>query len=182
MASENSVSIPSGNGMWHVRRQSITWTMADVLSVGPLELQRNLNQNERILIQDNAFENTLIKMSPIMSQCVKFWWNRSYKIPVRWPNPWQSLNCHPSRSWLDSSGYSFRLRSITDPDKGCSIGDRKVKCDEWGHVITGKRFRASYSVEYYNSVFENMTVWCFNVFQMLLCAPMSIYLPESTMP
>ena len=181
MASVNSVSIASGNGVWHVRRQSITWSMADVLSVGPLELWIIIRD---FFILDNAFENTLIKMSHIvlMYQCVRFWWNKSYKIPVRWPNPWQSLNCHPSRSWIDSSGYSFRLRSITDPDKRCSIGDRKVKCDEWGHMITGKRFRASHFVEYYNSVFENMTAWCFNVFQMTLCAPMSIYLPESTMP
>ena len=49
------VSISSGNGVSPVRRQSMTWTKADLVSIG-LQFQWNSNQNSIIFIQENAFE------------------------------------------------------------------------------------------------------------------------------
>ena len=59
-----------GLGNVHVRRQAITWTNTDLLSIGPLKT--NLNKNKIIYIPENAHENVVCKMAAILSrpQCV----------------------------------------------------------------------------------------------------------------
>ena len=57
----NWVNIDSGNGLAPVRRQAITWTNADLLSIGPL----GTNFSE-ILIEIHIFsvKKMRLKMSP----------------------------------------------------------------------------------------------------------------------
>ena len=66
----------SNNGLLPVRRQAIIWTNAGLLLVGPLgkKTQWNLNQN-KIFIQENAFENVGCKMATTLSrpQYVETW-------------------------------------------------------------------------------------------------------------
>ena len=52
-------SIGSDNGLSPGRRQSIIWTNAGILLIGPsrTKLQWNFNQNSCIFVQENAFEN-----------------------------------------------------------------------------------------------------------------------------
>ena len=49
------------------RRQAIIWTNACLLSIGPLELQWNLNQNAIIFTGENEFEivHVVYKTEPI---------------------------------------------------------------------------------------------------------------------
>ena len=63
----NQFSIGSGNGLSLLQRQAITWTNADLLSIGPLETNFNeiLSQGSIIFIQENAFENVVCKMAAI---------------------------------------------------------------------------------------------------------------------
>ena len=58
-ASANWVSIGPGNGLSPVRRQAITWTNADLLSIGLLgtNFSEIRNGNTKIFIHENAFEN-----------------------------------------------------------------------------------------------------------------------------
>ena len=66
--------IASDNGLLPVRRQAIIWTNAGLLLIKTLgdKFLWNLNQNTRISIDKNAFENVICKMSAIFcwSQCV----------------------------------------------------------------------------------------------------------------
>ena len=55
-------------------RQSIVWTNAGILLIGPLgSLQWNLNRNSSIFFNENVFENVVWKIAAILSlpQCVK---------------------------------------------------------------------------------------------------------------
>ena len=68
--------IGSDNGLSPGRRQSIIWTNAVILSIGPLgkiKLQWNLNRKLNIFIQEKAFENVVCEIAAIFSrhQCVK---------------------------------------------------------------------------------------------------------------
>ena len=62
--------ISSDNGLLPGRRQAIIGTNTAILFIGPIgnKLQWNLNQNLYIFIQENAFENVIWKMAPILSQ------------------------------------------------------------------------------------------------------------------
>ena len=76
-ATVNWVSIGSDNGLSPVRRQAITWTNADLLSIGPF--RTNFSEvwikNTKLFIQENAFEKVVWKMAAILfwHQCVKPW-------------------------------------------------------------------------------------------------------------
>ena len=68
--------IGSDNGLSPDRRQAIIWTNDGILLIGPLgrnKLQWNLKRNSYIFIQENAFENLVLKMAAILfrPQCVK---------------------------------------------------------------------------------------------------------------
>ena len=56
------------------RRQTIIWTNAGILSIGPLGI--NLNRNLYIFIQENVFENVVRKLAAILSrpQCLNTRW------------------------------------------------------------------------------------------------------------
>ena len=61
----NRVSIASGSGLWPVRRQAITWTNADLLSIG--SLGTNLSEigikNTKRFIHKNASANWRYELS-----------------------------------------------------------------------------------------------------------------------
>ena len=63
--------IGSDNGLSPVRRQAIIWTNAEILSIrclGTNNLQWNSNQNTKVFIHENAFENVVYEMAAILSQ------------------------------------------------------------------------------------------------------------------
>ena len=62
--SVNWASIGSGNGFSPVWRQAITWNNADLLSIGSLGINFSdiRNQNTKVFIQENAFENVVCKI------------------------------------------------------------------------------------------------------------------------
>ena len=62
-ASGNWVSNGSDNGLSPVRRQAITWTNTDSLSIGFYE---HLSQNIKHFIRENVFENVVCKMVGIL--------------------------------------------------------------------------------------------------------------------
>ena len=61
-ASVNWISIDSDNDLLPVRRQTIAWDNASLLSIGPSETNCNyiLNRNSNILVQENALERCLL--------------------------------------------------------------------------------------------------------------------------
>ena len=63
-------SIDSGNGLSPVRRQAITWTNADLPSIGPSETIVNeiWIRNSNISIHENAFEHVVCKLVTILSR------------------------------------------------------------------------------------------------------------------
>ena len=73
----------SDNGLSPGRHQAIIWTNAGILLIWTLrkKLQRNLNRNQYIFIQETAFEKVVWKMAAILSrpQCVQ-WCFRSIKV------------------------------------------------------------------------------------------------------
>ena len=69
-ASVNQVSIGLDNGLSPIRRQTIIWTNAGLLSVRPLgtnKLQWILNQNTKLFIHENASENIVCEKAAILS-------------------------------------------------------------------------------------------------------------------
>ena len=63
----NWVSIGSGNGLSPVRRQAITWTRADLLSIGPLGTYFNEMRIEILFIKEIAFENVVYEIATIFA-------------------------------------------------------------------------------------------------------------------
>ena len=63
----NRVSIGSGIGLSPVRRQTITWTNAGLLSIGPLETNSSeiWIETENFSVNENAFENVICEMGGI---------------------------------------------------------------------------------------------------------------------
>ena len=64
----------SDNGLSPGQCRAIIWTNVGILLIEPLDkLQRNLNRNWHIFIQENPLENVVWKMAAILSrpQCVK---------------------------------------------------------------------------------------------------------------
>ena len=72
--------IGSNNGLSPGRRQSIIWTNAGILLIGPLGT--NFNETSRIIyfIQENGFQNVVRKLTEIVSRphcvntiCMNYW-------------------------------------------------------------------------------------------------------------
>ena len=58
----------SGNGLTPVRRQAITWTNSDFLSIGPLGTnvsEIRSKKNTTLFIHENAFQNDVWEMAAI---------------------------------------------------------------------------------------------------------------------
>ena len=66
---EIGVSIGSTNGVSPVQRQAITWTNADLFSIGPLGTKfREIGiENTKRFIHEMAFENVVLEMAAILS-------------------------------------------------------------------------------------------------------------------
>ena len=64
--SVNWVSIGLGNGLLSVRRQAITWTNADLLSIEPLVTNFSEIQNTKFFINENVFENIVCAAAAIV--------------------------------------------------------------------------------------------------------------------
>ena len=62
-------NIGSGDGLSLIKRQAITWTNANLLSIGPLERKPrwNFNRSTNHFIPDNVFVNGIYKMPAICS-------------------------------------------------------------------------------------------------------------------
>ena len=75
MASKTLVIVDSGGGLSPVRRQKfITWTNADLLSIGPpgTIVSWNLKQNTiTVIIKQHAFGNAVFQMVAIL---IRPWW------------------------------------------------------------------------------------------------------------
>ena len=68
-ASVNGVSIDSGNGFSPVRCQTITWTSADLKSIGPL----GTNFSEIVIEMQTLSLKTDLKMSAIFISYMEFY-------------------------------------------------------------------------------------------------------------
>ena len=68
--SANWISFGSDNGLAPKRRQAITWTNADLLSIGPkgTNFSEIWIEIQKIVIHENAFENIVCKMVAILSK------------------------------------------------------------------------------------------------------------------
>ena len=68
MTSDILVDTDSGNGLWPVGHKTITWTNADIVTFGTLEINFPLKkiQSESVFFQDNKFEN-VCKMAAIFA-------------------------------------------------------------------------------------------------------------------
>ena len=58
----------SGNGLSPVRRQGITWTNGDSLSIGPVGININEMLIENLFIEEDAFRNVVCEMAAILSR------------------------------------------------------------------------------------------------------------------
>ena len=71
------VNIGSGNGLSPFRRQAITWTKVRLIVNWTFrnKLQWNSNQNTKLFIHENVFENVVCEMASISSvgRWVKWW-------------------------------------------------------------------------------------------------------------
>ena len=78
------VNFGSSNGLWHIESQAITWTNADLLSIGPLGASpANFNRNT-ILMDENAVEYVVCTMAAILfrPQSIK---SKHQPTSCQWP-------------------------------------------------------------------------------------------------
>ena len=78
------VNIYSGNSFFSIWRKAITWSNADILSIGckaeRTKLQCNLHQNTTVIYQENTFEIVVCKISAILSGPACVYWVSSTQM------------------------------------------------------------------------------------------------------
>ena len=62
----NWIIFVSGNGLSPIRHQAITWTNAHLLFIEPLGTKSS-DQNTKVFVQENVFENVTCEMAAIFS-------------------------------------------------------------------------------------------------------------------
>ena len=116
--SVNLVSFASGNGLSPVRCQAITWTSADLLSIGPTlgnKFKWNSNENRKLFIHENTFENVICKIAAILILNVSLVRKRRcYRFDFATPlHTTASVATVYSVLWISDHGLGFCLIGAT---------------------------------------------------------------------
>ena len=135
----NRVIIGSDNGLWPVRRQAITWTNADILSIRPLGTNFSEIQIKIFFIHKNASENIVGEMATLLSR--GRWVNTYFSWEFSWGSKDASSDARPNFVLLILCG-TFGVNFRWQPDMRWLSIDYGV-CGRWvgtaNVVMSGSR-------------------------------------------